>query len=174
MKPVLLLSPDPGHRQELAGYLKQWDCRLDECENSVQAFAALMRAAAEGRPYRRILVDSRGLDMPALQFIASLQAEPSLQQFPLALVAAPMPKREYQHLHDAGYLSIVETPLDKPRLFHALNTEPGPAPSAANLMRLGAHHSRRLPRLPAQEILLAQTCGPTCPRLPRRANEPRP
>ncbi len=161
MKSALLVSADPRHRIELAGYLKQWDCRPEECENSVQAFAALMRAAAEGRSYRRILVDCRGLDMPPLQFISSLQAEPSLKQLPLALIAPPLPDLEHQQLLAAGYLSIVETPLDKPRLFHALSAEPGPAPSAANLLSLRAHQRRRRTGLPAQEILLAETCATT-------------
>ena len=161
MKAVLLVSPDPRHRLELAGYLTQWDCPLEEFENSVQAFAALMRAAAEGRCYRRILVDCRGLDMPPMQFIASLHVEPSLEQLPLALIAPPLPDLEHQQLVAAGYLSIVETPLDKPRLFHALSAEPGPPPSAANLLSLGAHQGQRRTRLPAQEILLAEACGPT-------------
>jgi CheY-like chemotaxis protein/HPt (histidine-containing phosphotransfer) domain-containing protein len=167
MKPVLLVSRDPGQRQELAGYLTQWDCRVDACENSVQAFAALMRASAEGRSYRRILVDCRGLDMPPRQFIASLQAEPSLEQLPLALITAPMPELEQQQLLDAGYLGIVESPLDKPRLFRALNAEPGAAPRGANLLSLNAHQRQRSIRLPAQEILLAEPCGVTRRNLAR-------
>ncbi len=161
MNAVLLLSPDPGHRQELAGYIAQWDWPLDECANSVQAFVTLMRAADDGRSYRRILVDGRGLDMSPLQFIASLQAEPSLEQLPLALISPPLPELERRQLRAAGYLSIVETPLDKPRLFHALSAEPGPAPSADNLLNLDAHQRRQRLRIPTRKILLAETCEPT-------------
>jgi two-component system sensor histidine kinase RpfC len=167
MKPVLLLSPDPGQRQELAGYLAQWDWSPDECANSVQAFAALMRAAADGRCYRRILVDGRGLDMSPLQFIASLQVEPTLKGLQLALITSPMPELERRQLAAAGYLGIVETPLDKSLLFRALSAESGPAPKADNLLPLSAHQRRQRQRIPTREVLLAETCEPTRQNLTR-------
>ena len=85
--------------------------------------------------------------------------DPCLQQ-PIARVFVDRDLRHHMaRAVAAGYQRILESPVDKPHLYHALHEESAaPQPGlATNLVSFGQRLEKRGSVLPPQEILVAET-----------------
>jgi two-component system sensor histidine kinase RpfC len=156
---VLLICRDPLQRERTAGYLSEWHTVTDTCENSVQSFAMLLNAEGNQTAYQVALVDQRQLDMDPIQFATSIRTEASLQDLAMILIAPPCSAKRREQVFSAGYRRIVETPLDKTRLFNALHaaTQALPRLESPKVLDLTKRLEQQGNSLPPKDILIAES-----------------
>jgi two-component system sensor histidine kinase RpfC len=118
---VLMISSGTGNRSLMFGYLKIWEVELSIAENAAQAFALLVNAAHNDRPFHTVLVDQEHLDMYALQFIVAARSESSLFELSLVLIRTKDDSKTAEEYLKAGYSYVLESPVEKRLLFNALH-----------------------------------------------------
>ncbi|AGA90468.1 signal transduction histidine kinase [Thioflavicoccus mobilis 8321] len=105
----------------LTDWLEGWGVDHHLAESSALAFAELVEAERNDRPYGVVLVCANCLDLEPEQFAAAVRAEALLGATGLVLINAPLMAEGQGRWRELGYLAVLYEPLDKTLLFNAIH-----------------------------------------------------
>ena len=89
-------------------------------QTSARAFARLVEASENGRPYSVVLIEQESLDMAPEQFASVVRAEPLLDRCLLVLVQQEGQANDAYYLAE-GYSSVLQSHPDNRLLYNALH-----------------------------------------------------
>jgi two-component system, sensor histidine kinase RpfC len=118
---VLIVSADVDATQALQGYLSSWGVRAATVNRAAQAFALLVSAAGEPKPFHIAIVVQRGLDMDPCEFARGVKADATIQRVQLVLATEGEREPDLDEMGKLGFSAAVRTPVDKTMLFNALH-----------------------------------------------------
>ncbi len=150
---VLVFSGDVFAR-EVSAYLAGWNVPYVLVRTTARALSVLVDAAACGEHFQVALVEQRQLDITAGQFARTVHSETMLNQLSLVLAAAE--EADEEALLQAGYSTVLGTPLHKTLLFNALHAAGSEYERHENVVSLADHfrqrsHARNLRILVAED-----------------------
>lgn len=152
---VLLVCGDTEACAFLEHSLRSWGAQITVVANTVSAFAELVAAAQRSAPYHIVVVDEGALDIDSRQFATAARAERSLRSPALVLIARELEAEREEALFDAGFASVLRTPLDKTLLFNALHAANARGAEDASVVRLIDRYAAEHGVVPLQ-ILVAE------------------
>jgi two-component system sensor histidine kinase RpfC len=107
-------------------------------------------------PYTTLIVDQQGLDLDPISLAKLIQSEPKLEGLKLICFKAPFSlHHQSQNFYQAGYKSLLETPLNKAQLFSALHGEQRQYSGTTNIVSLCEHRANKSNTIEQGLILLA-------------------
>jgi len=139
---VLLLATAEA-TDELSASFKQWNLSADRQETSARAFARLVEASENGRPYSAVLIEQEALDMTPEQFAATVRAEPLLDPVSLVLVQQEGEAGDAYYLAE-GYSSVLQSHPDSRLLYNALHAARVEHKMPENVISLTQHYEQQL------------------------------
>ena len=119
---VNLLVADPVEVATITASLTGWGASVEVSAGGPELLRAMAAAARHNRPFHLALVDARTLKMDAVQLAATVRAEHVLHPPMMALLNATATGRPDAQLLNAGYTSLLVSPIDKARLFNVVHS----------------------------------------------------
>jgi two-component system sensor histidine kinase RpfC len=157
---ILLISTSDNRMASLSEHLSKWGYDYTTSANSVQAFRHMLSCyqANERAPYTTLIVDQQGLDLNPISLARLIKSEPKLKDLRLICFKAPFSIRHQpQDFYQAGYKTLLESPLNKAQLFSALHAEQPLYPGSTNIVSLCEHRASISSSAERGLILLADT-----------------
>ena len=152
---VLLLASVES-AEEMAASFKQWNLSAERQATSARAFARLVEASENGRPYSVALIEQESLDMAPEQFASVVRAEPLLDSVSLVLVQQDGQSNEAYYLGE-GYSSVLQSHPDNRLLYNALHAARVEYEMPENVVSLTQHYEQQLGGLASSlHILVAE------------------
>ncbi|HSS64994.1 MAG TPA: ATP-binding protein [Gammaproteobacteria bacterium] len=141
---LVVASEDGPRNADLCCLVSDWVDAYDVAEDGAEAIAKLLSAARGRRPYEVLLVQERSLGIDPIEFARRVRHE-ALPQLTMVYVGKYSETRE-RRLKQAGYNTVLRTPVDKRLLFNALHAVVGPTKARAKagdrVTRLVDHFAR--------------------------------
>ena len=142
--------------EEMAASFNQWDLSAERQETSARAFARLVEASENGRPYSVALIEQKSLDMTPEQFASVVRAEPLLDSVSLVLVQQDGQTNDAYYLGE-GYSSVLQPHPDSRLLYNALHAARIEHEMPENVVSLTQHYEQQLGGLASSlHILVAE------------------
>jgi CheY-like chemotaxis protein len=118
--PILIVDDNAASRRTLLGWLRHWQTEPTAVADGPAALGALRRAAAAGRPFALVVLDSclRGTD--ALALAARMRQVPELSPSRIVLLAVEDHTRELKHFQELGLAACVLKPVAEEDLLDAI------------------------------------------------------
>jgi PAS domain S-box-containing protein len=116
---VLIVDDNTACRRTLEEWLRGWRMRPTEVADSSTALEALRQAAAAGRPYALVVLDSHLPGTDALAVAAQIHQTPELSVSPVLLLVEDQ-AREMKHYHELGIVACVMKPVQAEELLDAI------------------------------------------------------
>jgi len=138
---VLVFSGD-AFAKEVSAYLAGWNVPFVPVQTTARALSVLVGAAARGEHFQVALVEQRQLDIAADQFAMTIRSEDVLGQLSLVLAVAAE-KADGEALLQAGYSTVLTTPINKTLLFNALHAAGSEYERHENVVSLAEHFRQR-------------------------------
>lgn len=160
---ILIISTNDFRLRSLTDYLNNWGYDYTTSNNSVQAFRHMLSRYQANRfvPYTTLIVDQQGLDLDPVSLARLIQSEPKLEGMRLICLKAPFSlHHQHQVFHQAGYHTLLDSPLQKAQLFSALHGVRLHYPDPTNIISLCKHRSEKSSKTGQGIILLADTPSP--------------
>ncbi len=152
---LLLITNDYKDRHMLLSYIDSWGINVAICNSTIRAFAELVNSAEDGNGYTTVIVDSLNLDMDPMLLGKSIQSDNELFKTHLIYISPEHEVWQREQLIEAGYTTILTTPIDKTLLFNALHISDSKTADDDNISRLIHHYSSKTNNKPSLDILLA-------------------
>ncbi|MCU7935363.1 MAG: response regulator [Candidatus Thiodiazotropha sp. (ex Dulcina madagascariensis)] len=160
---ILILSNNRHTLESASNYLIDWGHEFTTSRNCVQAFKHML-SRSQGDlfiPYDILIVDEQGLDIDPLSLARLIKHESTLAELRLICLKNPVEiDGNAQRLLHAGFTALLDTPLSKAQLFHAIRSEPQPYPESTNIVSLSQHRTNKKADPGHREILLADIPSP--------------
>ena len=154
---VNLLVTEPAEIAALTASLAGWGASIEVSGGAPQLLRALGGAARQNRPIHLALVDARSLKMDPVQLAATVRAEHAVHPPMLILLNPEATGRAREQLQRAGYTSLLDSPVDKGRLFNVVHSavakEELPLSESVIPITAGARQKRAAP---GRAILVAE------------------
>jgi PAS domain S-box-containing protein len=147
---VLVVEDNATSRQTLEGWLRAWQAEPTPVAGGLEALEALRRAAAAGRPFALVVLDSRLAGTDALAVAAQVRRTPERSDVGVILLAVEDEARELTRYEHLGIATCLMKPVMEEELLDAVCrarslpspvavaagqlstvTEPGDRPAAA-------------------------------------------
>jgi two-component system sensor histidine kinase RpfC len=133
-----------GLRNTLQYTLKSWHIEAEFVETSACAVSRLVDAIKSGAtPHDVAIVERSQLGIEAGHFVATLRTERALRHLSLILVDNDHDYAGEETFLQAGYSSVLYTPLDKTLLFNALHAAQAEHARPENVVSLAEHYRQR-------------------------------
>jgi PAS domain S-box-containing protein len=127
--PVLIVADNATSRRTLAEWLRGWRAEPTVVGDSSAALEALRQAAAAGRPFALVLLDSRLPGTNGLAVAAQIRQSPQLSAVVIALLAVEDQARELRRYHELGIVACLMKPVVEEELLDAIcRTQSLPSP----------------------------------------------
>lgn len=139
----ILLLTSAQATQELSASFKQWNLTADRQETSARAFARLVEASENGRPYSVVLIEQEALDMTPEQFASVVRAESLLDGVSLVLVQQDG-QADDDYFLGIGYSSVLHSHPDNRLLYNALHAARVEHKMPENVVSLTQHYEQQL------------------------------
>lgn len=152
---LLLLTNDLKDRHLLLSHIDSWGINVVTSNSSLRAFAELVNHAESNSGFTTIIVDSLNLDMDPIQFAKYIQLDSYLSNIHLIHIAPEHSIEHKEQLLDAGYATLLTTPIDKTILFDALHSKKNCLTSDKNITQLISRYSSKSTVRQPLDILLA-------------------
>jgi two-component system sensor histidine kinase RpfC len=160
---ILLISTNDNRLASLSEHLNYWGYDYTTSRNSVQAFRHMLSRYQANIfvPYTTLIVDQQGLDLDPVSLAHLIQSEPKLEGLKLIGFKAPFSTHHQpQDLYQAGYKTLLESPLNKAQLFSALHGERRQYSGSTNIISLCEHRAIKSSIVERGLILIADdTCS---------------
>ncbi len=118
---VLLIQSDVQDRHKIRRAISSWVDEIDIARNEADALRKFRASAEDGEPFHIAIVDHpvKGLDPAAF----SDKARECVGTYPLSLmaIATRLKQEEHDVFKQAGYETVLSSPIDKTLLFNALH-----------------------------------------------------
>ena len=113
LKDMRTLAADDSatNRRWLASLLNSWGCPYDEVPNGRATITKVRAAAAEGRPYRVVLLDATMPDMDTSELSAAIRGVPDSSDTFLILMSPLQARRDPAHLQQMGVDACLTKPI---------------------------------------------------------------
>ncbi len=152
---VLVVTNDLKDRHMLLSYIDSWGIHLDTYNSSLRALTELVNRAEKGDRYTTVIVDSLNMDMSPMQFAKHVQSDSVLSNIHLIHLSPELSTERGEQLLNAGYTTLLKTPIDKTILFDALHSRKTLATNSKNITQLIRHYSGKTNNRKPLDILLA-------------------
>jgi PAS domain S-box-containing protein len=129
--PVLLVDDSPAARQNLLEWLHGWQTEAVAVKDGTTALEALRQAAAAGRPFALVLLDSTLPGTDPFTLAALIRQTPELAGSGILLLAVEDQAEELRRFHELGLAACVMKPAQEEELLDAvcrLRSLPSPVP----------------------------------------------
>ncbi len=101
--------------------LERWGQEMESVASVARLFSKLVEANEASRPFHVVIVEGKLLGMTARQFVEAVRSEAWLTDLALVLVDSRLESEELNGLIQAGYSSVLYTPLNESLLFNAIH-----------------------------------------------------
>jgi PAS domain S-box-containing protein len=118
--PVLVVDDNATNRRILEETLRQWDMRPTAVEGGAAALAALSEAAAAGRPFPLVLLDSMMPELDGLGVADRIRREPALAAAVLVLLSSAGRTDDAAELERLGIAACLTKPVKQSELLDAV------------------------------------------------------
>jgi PAS domain S-box-containing protein len=118
--PVLIVDDNATSRQTLEEWLHQWHMQPAAAGAGSAALATLQQAAAAGRPFALVLLDTRLPGAGAVAVAAQIRQTPELTTCGIILLVVEDQARELKRYHDLGIAACVMKPVVQEELLDAI------------------------------------------------------
>ncbi|MDH3414325.1 MAG: ATP-binding protein, partial [Gammaproteobacteria bacterium] len=139
---LVVAAEDAPRSAGLCRLVSHWVDAYDVADDGDEAIAMLLSAARGRRAYKALLVEEASLGLDPVEFARRVRHEalPEMSMVYVGKISRSWEKR----LQQAGYGSVLRSPVDKRLLFNALHSVVGPAKAKADdrVTRLVDHFSR--------------------------------
>jgi two-component system sensor histidine kinase RpfC len=132
-----------GLRNSLQSTLESWHIEAEFVETSACAVSRLVDATRSRAAHDVAIIERRQLGIEAGHFVATLRTEGSLRHLSLILVDNDHVYAGEETFLQAGYSSVLYTPLDKTLLFNALHAAQAEHARPENVVSLAEHYRQR-------------------------------
>lgn len=153
---VLIVSADADTNQALHGYLSSWGVRAITVERAAQAFALLVSAASQGKPYHIAIVVERHLDMDPREFARGVKADATIQRVQLLLASESEAEPDLDAVSKLGFSAAVGSPVDKTILFNALHFVHPDEAAGSGIANLARRYRQKKDERRGLSILVAE------------------
>jgi PAS domain S-box-containing protein len=129
--PVLIVDDNAASRRALEEWLRAWGTEPRIVGDSRAALEALQQAAASGRPYALVVLDSRLPGTDALAVAAHVLQTPALSAGGVLLLATEDQAADLKQYHELGIVACVMKPVVEEELLDAVcraRSLPSPVP----------------------------------------------
>ncbi len=139
---LVVAAVDRPHGAEICRLVNEWVETYDVSDDGADGIAKLLSAARARREYRVLLVEGGSLNLDPVEFARRVRHE-ALPELSLVYVGKSS-TAEAGRLRQAGYTSVLRSPVDKRLLFNALHAVVGPAKAKPDdrVTRLVDHFDR--------------------------------
>jgi CheY-like chemotaxis protein len=86
--PTLIIDDNATNRKILFELTRQWKMKPHTCDSGESGFAELSRAAAEGSPYRLLLLDEHMPGMDGMEVLDRIRQNPALQNVVIMMLTS--------------------------------------------------------------------------------------
>jgi PAS domain S-box-containing protein len=117
--PVLIIDDNAANRLTLEQWLREWRTEPTAVGDGPAAVEALRHAAAAGRPFALMLLDSRLPGSNALAIAAHVRQTPGLGTGKIVLLAVEDQAGELEHFQELGIAACVMKPIREDELLDA-------------------------------------------------------
>ncbi|MEW8116710.1 MAG: response regulator [Candidatus Thiodiazotropha sp.] len=159
---ILIISNNEKRLTPLANHLNDWDYDFTTSGNCVQAFRHMLSRFQVNKfvSYTTLIVDQQGLDLDPISLAQLIQDEPKLAGIRMICFKAPsVLHQQSQQLYQAGYVSLLDSPLNKAQLFNALHGERRQFPNSTNIVSLFEHRAHKKSKTKQGVVLLADSAS---------------
>jgi signal transduction histidine kinase/CheY-like chemotaxis protein/HPt (histidine-containing phosphotransfer) domain-containing protein len=140
--PVLIVDDNATSRRTLLEWLRRWCTEPTAVGDGSVALEALRQAAAAGRPFALVVLDSRLSGTDVLALVAKLRQTPELAASRMILLTVEDQTRELERYHGLGIAACVMKPVMEEDLLDAVcraRSLPSPViPASSVVARSGA------------------------------------
>jgi len=166
---ALLITKDPRHRREIVDNLRGWGRRCNVVESCVEASYRLLNQPKPGRDRSPeiLIVDAKRLEMPPTRFASLIRKQPGLARLRMFCLTHRNDCETTRHLIRAGFDALIESPLDKTRLFAAIEGGAHRDPMPPNVISLDHYRRKGGGKGVSKTILLAEQHAATRSHLTR-------
>ena len=154
---ALVVNDNATNRAVLEELLSNWRMRPDGANGGREALAEMEAAAAQGAPYRLVLLDSQMPDMQGLEVASEIRRRPDLAGAILMLLSSADRPGEMARCQELGIPAYLRKPIKQSELLDAILTALHQNPRKVG--RDASSSTRMPPADPAQgglRILLAE------------------
>jgi two-component system sensor histidine kinase RpfC len=152
---VLFITNDTQDRHMLLSYIDSWGITIETSNSSLRAFAELANSADSENRFTTVIVDALNLDMDPVQLAKYIKLDDALSKIHLIHISPEYTTDHETRLMEAGYSTLLKTPIDKTILFDALHTHNEQTANGKNITRLIKHYSSKTNLIQPLDILLA-------------------
>jgi len=131
---ILIVDDNAASRRTLEEWLRGWRTEPTAVGDGSAALGALRQAAAEGRPFALVVLESRLPGAEPLAVAAQVRQAPHLAASGVLLLAVEDQARELRHYHELGIAACVMKPVVEEELLDAIcraRSLPSPVVAAA-------------------------------------------
>ncbi len=118
---ILLLAGNELEGARWRKLLATWAKRVEHAMNGAQALSRLIRNGEAGAHFHVIVVDEQTLDIDPLEFANSVHSDPNSGNVSLVLICKDNTEHDSDKLKQAGYISILQRPVEEIYLFNAIH-----------------------------------------------------
>jgi two-component system sensor histidine kinase RpfC len=152
---VLFITNDTQDRHMLLSYIDSWGITIETSNSSLRAFAELANSADSENRFTTVIVDALNLDMDPIQLAKYIKLDDALSKIHLVYLSPEYSSDHEMRLMDAGYSTLLKTPIDKTILFDALHTHNEQLAKGKNITKLINHYASKSSLRQPLDILLA-------------------
>ena len=117
---VLVVDDNATNRLVLREQLRSWGVIVDECEQGAAALTTLLKARAEGNPFRIALLDMQMPEMDGETLARKIKVDPTLGETILILLTSIGKLGTVTQLREIGFAAYLTKPLKKSQLYNCL------------------------------------------------------
>jgi CheY-like chemotaxis protein len=158
---IILLTRHDLIAQGIQENLSTWNHSLEIVNSCAEASQQLLNRKhnAETAQQLTLIVDTQDLEIDPIHLPVLVQQEAGLKGLKLICIASEREAARLRQMKSAGYNVILDTPIDKSRLFSAINSWEDNEASSPNVVNL-AHYRRQHEQPARKRILLADQQSP--------------
>jgi signal transduction histidine kinase/ligand-binding sensor domain-containing protein/DNA-binding response OmpR family regulator len=136
--PILVIDDDDTNRKILVGLARRWLMHPDGAESGEAGLLQLEHAAAEGRPYRLILLDEQMPWMDGFAVVQRIQAQAGLRDIPILMLSSSDQTASAQRCQNAGISAYLVKPVRAAELLLAMRRALGDPSTEAGRVQAAA------------------------------------
>lgn len=123
--------------------LERWGQEMEVVPTVARLFSKLVEANGASRPFHVVIVEGEMLGMTAQQFVEAVRAEEWLTDVALVLVDSRLESGELDALVQAGYSSVLYTPVNESLLFNAMHEVCVGKQLSSDVISVADYHRKR-------------------------------
>jgi len=139
---TLIVDPSATSRAEMCAFLESWGLRMSETDKPGTALAWLLAAAAQGAPYRVVLLESQLPNMSGFDLAQEIRNRPTIANTTLMVLTSGGLRGDAARCRETGVTAYLMRPLEPLQLLEAI-AEAIAQPPGKGPARLITRHSLR-------------------------------